>query len=477
MPQPHEAGSSVCSTSPVETAGLHQDVAAALSSASGALKSPALVSVDLPVDLLPAALRGSASELRGCAQVLWERPGETSMVAGFGAAIRACGARESSFADAAAAAREAASHVAFAVTGAARPRIFIGARFAPGGAVHEPAWDAYGGWQILVPEVLVAVEGGRIEASLTLMIDPSEPGDFAARVANALSNLPRVASGAAPAKLPAASAASAQAWQASVAAALDEIGAGDYQKVVLARLSHGNWPRTIDQGAVLSALAQRYPHCFVFAFRSAGLSWMGATPELLASRRGDSVLAASLAGSKPRGADAAEDARLAAELLGSPKERAEHAVVAEGIRESLAPLCAGLSAPETPHLLRLPNIQHLHTPVTGTLRPGFDLLDVVEALHPTPAVGGWPRLAALDAIERLEAMDRGWYAGPIGWIDLSGDGEFAVGLRSALVGDASAHLYAGAGIVMGSEPAVEYAETEAKLRPLRDALGAVLGAD
>jgi len=456
---------------------MQQAVAAVLSSVVGALKTPALVSVDLPVDLLPGALRDSATALRGSAHVLWERPAEASMLAGFGAAIHACGARESSFSEAAAAAREAASQAASAVTGAARPRLFIGARFAPGSAVYDPAWDAFGGWQMLAPEVLVAVEGGRIEASLTLMVDPSEPGDFATRVANALSNLARAACGGAPTELPAASAASAQAWQASVAAALDEIGAGDYQKVVLARLARGDWPRTIDQGAVLSALAQRYPHCFVFAFRSAGLSWMGATPELLASRRGDCVLAASLAGSKPRGGDAAEDARLAAELLASPKERAEHAVVAEGIRVALAPLCAGLSAPETPHLLRLPNIQHLHTPVTGTLRRGFDLLDVVEALHPTPAVGGWPRIAAQDAIDRLEAMDRGWYAGPIGWLDLSGDGEFAVGLRSALVGDASAHLYAGAGIVMGSEPAVEYAETEAKLRPLRDALGVVLGAD
>jgi isochorismate synthase EntC len=120
--------------------------------------------------------------------------------------------------------------------------------------------------------------------------------------------------------------------------------------------------------------------------------------------------------------------------------------------------------------MRMPNIQHLHTPVTGRVRPGVDVLDLVARMHPTPAVGGWPREAGLAALSRLERMDRGWYAAPIGWMDLKGDGEFAVGLRSALVEGNRATLFAGAGIVSGSEPAAELAETDLKLRPLRDAL-------
>jgi len=142
----------------------------------------------------------------------------------------------------------------------------------------------------------------------------------------------------------------------------------------------------------------------------------------------------------------------------------------QALREGLTPFCEELSIPEEPELMRMANIQHLRTPITGRLRCHPNVLSVVAALHPSPAVGGWPRAEALQAIERLEGIDRGWYAGPIGRIGLNGDGEFAVGLRSALIRGEVAQLYAGAGIVHGSDPGREYAETETKLRPLREAI-------
>ena len=171
-----------------------------------------------------------------------------------------------------------------------------------------------------------------------------------------------------------------------------------------------------------------------------------------------------------RGADDVEDRRLAHELLGSAKEQSEHELVVRATRQALAPLCEQLAVPETPQLMQMADIQHLHTPVEGVAAAGVDLFEVLLAMHPTPAVGGWPTEPALEAIGRLEGMDRGWYSGPIGWIDMNGEGAFAVALRSALLREGEALLYAGAGIVEGSDPRGELAETELKLHPLLEAL-------
>jgi isochorismate synthase len=428
------------------------------------------VSVPLPAGLLPAGFHDAAF-LRRAGGIVWEKPDRALLLAGFGTAASLRGARGQTVGDAASMVRDMLAGATSTVTTAARPRVFGGGRFSPCARPDDPSWQAFGSWQFTVPAVLVALEPGRLSASLTIRADPGDPGGIPALVEDALESLVCVAT-ANEGDLSPATAAGPEAWQASVAAALKEIGNHRYQKVVLARTFDHRQASRIDQGRVLSSLAGRYRHCYVFAFRSGGAAWLGASPELLASLKDGAVSAASLAGSKPRGATAAEDDALAAELMGSAKERAEHAVVALAITEALAPLCGRLSVPEVPTILRMPNIQHLHTPISGRLLPGHDLLDVVTSLHPTPAVGGWPREEALDAIERLEGMDRGWYAGPIGWLDFDGDGEFVVALRSALVSGSTARLYAGAGIVAGSEPALEYAETETKFRPLRDALGA-----
>jgi menaquinone-specific isochorismate synthase len=178
-----------------------------------------------------------------------------------------------------------------------------------------------------------------------------------------------------------------------------------------------------------------------------------------------------LAGSAPRGTTPAADDQLARELLDSAKDRHEHALVVEALQERLAPITQTLHVPDAPVVMRLNNIQHLYTPVQGRLQAPEGVLPIVEILHPTPALGGWPRDLALEFIQTYEETPRGWYAAPVGWIDHNLDGVFAVAIRSAVVQRSRAWLYAGAGIVSDSRPAPEWEETGWKFRPILDALG------
>ena len=267
------------------------------------------------------------------------------------------------------------------------------------------------------------------------------------------------------------------AWQAIVERTAGEIREGRFAKVVLARQARVTAPDApFDASATLAELRSTYPGGFVFAFTfpvaGADRTFLGATPERLVRLHHGIVETSSLAGSIRRGATPEEDAALGVQLLNDEKERTEHAVVAEMLSDALAPLCRGLSVPSAPTLLRLATVQHLFTPIRGALRNGQTVLDLVERLHPTPAVGGFPRFEALAAIRDREQLDRGWYAGPVGWLDGEGDGEFAVAIRSALL-DASgcdALLFAGCGIVGHSNPAAEYAESRLKMQAMLSAL-------
>jgi menaquinone-specific isochorismate synthase len=258
-------------------------------------------------------------------------------------------------------------------------------------------------------------------------------------------------------------------WELAVAAAVDRIVAGDLQKVVLARDLYATADAPIDQRVLLKRLAARYPDCYTFA--CAGL--IGATPELLIRRRGLEVSSLVLAGTAPRGATPDEDAALAADLLRSAKNIEEHAYAAASVREVLEPLCAELTLPGRPGLLRLANVQHLGTQVHGRLAASGQertALGLAGSLHPTAAVGGTPTEAAVELIRELEHMDRDRYAGATGWVDSDGNGEWGIALRSALVTGNRARLFAGCGIVAGSDPATELAEAQVKFRPMQVAL-------
>lgn len=257
-------------------------------------------------------------------------------------------------------------------------------------------------------------------------------------------------------------------WLEAVAKAIVEIESGALEKVVLAR-DYAVWSRKpFHPARLLRHLHDRFPSCYVF--RVADL--IGASPELLVRRHSDRMESLVLAGSAATYADPEADRAAAEALLGSTKDLWEHELVVRSVRETLAEITDEAEISDRPHVYRLDNVQHLATRVRARVPTDRDALSLVEALHPTPAVGGRPSATALDLIQRLEGMDRARYAGPVGWIDGRGDGEYAIALRCAELSGARARLFAGAGIVTGSLPEAELEETRLKLSAMMGALAA-----
>jgi menaquinone-specific isochorismate synthase len=260
-------------------------------------------------------------------------------------------------------------------------------------------------------------------------------------------------------------------YRGAVGRALGQIEAGELKKIVLARAQDLSADQPLHPLRMLNGLRQRFPDCYSFSFtQGRGPSFIGASPERLVRVSQGTLETEALAGSIRRGASASEDAALANALLRSDKDVREQREVLDDILARLAPLGIKPEFPAQPQVRRLANVQHLHTPVRARLPESVRPLDVVAAMHPTPAVGGSPRESAVGRIRELEGFPRGLYAGALGWLNSRGGGEFFVGIRSALVEGARARLYAGAGIVAGSTPEKEFAETELKFKAMRDAL-------
>jgi len=355
---------------------------------------------------------------------------------------------------------------AVAADPALRPRLLAALAFDGRRAPRGP-WEGWGCGQLLLP-CLLFVRDGEVNG---VVVAPGVPPQQLSATLTAI-----VAAAATPDILPApvdwrvAHELDRPRLLASVAAVAAEIRAGVYEKVVLAGSRELEASAPIDLGAAIERLRSEYPHCHLFTVTRGDATFLGASPELLVSLREGRVLALGLAGSAPRGESEAEDDQYGQGLLGSAKDRIEHAIVVQAVREGLAPLTDALRAPNQPRLLRLRNIQHLATEVTARARAGVSILALVRGLHPTPAVCGWPTEAARRVIHAHENFERGWYAGPVGWVDAAGDGEFAVALRSALVRGRRAWLFAGAGIMGDSRPEAELAEIALKFRPLAGAL-------
>ena len=259
-------------------------------------------------------------------------------------------------------------------------------------------------------------------------------------------------------------------WRVMVRDALRQIDDGALSKVVLARnkVLHAVGPFSLE--CIVGQLATSFPECSVFAIDNGESSFVGATPESLVHMESGMMHLTCMAGTTARGSSPEDDARLARGLLGSSKERLEHTIVVNEVVRILGGICSNLQWDAEPQVVQLRNVQHLRTLFTGHVNDGNDIIRLVELLHPTPAVGGAPTDRALEAIRNLEG-DRGWYAAPIGWMDQRGEGEFGVAIRSALVRGNRATLFAGAGIVKGSDPDRELEETELKFPPLACALG------
>ncbi|MFF1546442.1 isochorismate synthase DhbC [Streptomyces sp. NPDC058291] len=265
-------------------------------------------------------------------------------------------------------------------------------------------------------------------------------------------------------------------YGAAVAAAVQRMRAAEFDKVVLARALDLTCGQAPDVCAMLQRLARRDLGGYTFAVPTpAGGTLLGASPELLVSRRGAALVANPLAGSTPRSDDLAEDVRRAAALLESVKDLHEHAVVVDAMRTALAPYCTEIHVPERPSLAKTATMWHLSTTITGTLAdPSVSALELACAVHPTPAVCGAPTAHARRVIGELEPFDRGLYTGIVGWGDAEGDGEWVVTIRCAEASERGLRLFAGAGVVASSDPAAETAETGAKFRTFLDAVGAGL---
>jgi menaquinone-specific isochorismate synthase len=356
--------------------------------------------------------------------------------------------------------------------GAPEPRFFGGFAFQPGAARAEP-WSHFGEACFVLPRVRYARHGDR--AWLTVAARGAELRSDGlhglvsttealwSSLRGAATRPPMSRRSAAP-RVTAREETTEDEWKQLVQSIVDRIGHGDFEKIVIARRSTLSFDRPIDVLDVLSELTSS-PNCTRFAFRFARATFLGASPERLLRRAGLDIETEALAGTNRIG-----DAGEAAEMLESPKEREEHDLVVREIVSSLASVCAVLHHPRSPEVRVLRHLLHLTTPIRGRLNHPLHVLDLVERLHPTPAVGGVPTRDAVQFIATHETMERGWYASPIGWFDVEGDGEFAVALRSGAFMGNRAYLYAGGGIVRDSNPASEYAETQLKLQTLCAAL-------
>lgn len=256
-------------------------------------------------------------------------------------------------------------------------------------------------------------------------------------------------------------------YERAVAEAVASIRSGAARKLVLAREVRVDAPAAHSAPALFGALRELFDSCFCFCCGTPEAAFIGASPELLIRRNGGGAATVALAGSARRSADPAVDDHLGEQLLRSAKDRDEHEIVARRIKRRLDPYSVWVEAGSEPVVIKMANIQHLATPIRAQLRESHSVLELAGRLHPTPAVGSEPSgERGKRMIAELEQLDRGWYAGPVGWMDMAEDGEFCVALRSALLRDRRAHLYVGAGIVADSDPAAELAETEVKLEAL-----------
>lgn len=260
-------------------------------------------------------------------------------------------------------------------------------------------------------------------------------------------------------------------WIEKVETARKLIAEGKFEKIVLARSVEVESKCKIRPAVLSHNLRQKYPGCFNFMIQTDDdTSFLGATPERLASFQKGTLLTEGLAGTAGRGKSAIEDAAIANNLMRSKKDRSEHDYVVRAIDSSLRPFSYRIEHPRQPRVKKLQNVQHLFTPISASVKSGVKIHQLIEKLHPTPAVGGFPREEASRYIQHIDQVDRGWYAAPIGWFNLNGSGEFAVAIRSALLHKQRATLFAGCGIVKDSDPEKEWTETLSKLKPMLDAL-------
>jgi len=383
----------------------------------------------------------------------WEQPGAARFRVGIGSAARITVSGESRFRDADARARDLFAAMSWTGSGPRLGHLVGGFAFAADGAPSE-LWQGFPGGELRLPDLVYGREAAQCfrevrEGSAWSTLKPRPLA-----IGQPVRGLAEIGNG------------DRGAYLACVQRAIDAIREGTLDKVVVARAVNVSSGSDIDPVAWLVALRERFPACTLFAVGEGDVVFLGASPERLVRVDGERVETVALAGTAPRGASQAADRALGAALCDSRKNGHEHAIVVRHLREVLEACCDDVAVSAEPKLLRTRTVQHLCTELRARRRAEapVSLLELASLMHPTPAVGGAPRDAALRWIADHEAVDRGWFAGPVGFLQSTGDGEFDVALRSALVRGRRATAWAGAGIVARSEPRAEFTETELKLR-------------
>ncbi|HEY4552180.1 MAG TPA: isochorismate synthase [Bacillaceae bacterium] len=354
-------------------------------------------------------------------------------------------------------------------TPATGPLLFGGFSFDPY-SLKEKEWGPFSDSLFYLPRYMLTNEDGEYFLTVNSMCPSAVPGvlednDLALLLDKAVAPHQKESN------IISQEAVRPEEWKKAVADTVEVLKREELNKVVLARKTKLEFDRPVNPDTVLFNLATQQSNSYLFAFETNESCFVGASPERLAKKMGQNVLSASLAGSIRRGTSQEEDRQLGEELLGDPKNRYEHQLVVSMIKDALKPHCDQLDMPQNPELLKMPDIQHLFTPVRGKAKQETSLFDIVGDLHPTPAMGGVPTKAAMKVIRDKEGMDRGFYAAPLGWTDYRGNGEFMVAIRSGLLTGQEAYLYAGCGVVADSDPESEFAETGIKFRPMLRATG------
>jgi salicylate biosynthesis isochorismate synthase/menaquinone-specific isochorismate synthase len=458
---------------------LRERVDRALAHARRAAAGGAVAAVTQPIspglDLSAAVLQARRLEDRYACLEQPDRDGFVLAALGQAAVLEARGAKR--FAEVSAAARElgGSAFVDDPAEDTTRPPAsgptFVGGfAFADEGG-SSPEWSGLPPACLLLPAISLVRQGGEARMTVTAVVRPDDDAEHV--VERLLERVEELRESAMPLLDPdpvertkVASAAPPSHYEQAVARAVERIRGGELEKIVLAREVRAHARRDHDPAAVLGALRELFPACYCWCVGTPEAAFLGASPELLVRRDGQRAQTVALAGTTRRSADPAVDDHLGEQLLNSPKDREEQAIVSRRIERTLAPVSLWVAAADDPVIVKVHNVQHLATPIRAQLSDPLPVVELAGRLLPTPAVGGEPRAAALPLIPALEGLDRGWYAGAVGWTDLAEDGEFCVALRCALLRGSVAHLYAGCGIVRDSDPAEELAETEVKLQAL-----------
>ncbi|MBS1887746.1 MAG: isochorismate synthase [Actinobacteria bacterium] len=434
------------------------------------------MSVSAAVDLRDPCAAIFAARLASDRWFCWEQPDREFALAGMGVAHEASSRGERRFEEVAAAAGEALRDAILdqptGLFAGAGPVWLGGFSFDPEGG-GSANWSSFEPGSLFLPEVSICRTGEEAFLTVNAIVGPGEDAERRAAALGARLAVLDASSFTLPlldphptARPEIRSARPPRAFEDAVEEATARIATGEMEKVVLAREVIVSAAAAHDPASIFGGMREQFPACFCFCAGTPEAAFVGASPELLVRRSGAGVSTVALAGSTRRSSDPAVDDHLGERLMRNEKDRREHRIVAERIVRRLRPHAVWVETGPEPAIVKIANIQHLATPVIAQLADPRSAVELAGLLHPTPAVGGEPWPAAATPLTELEQMDRGWYAAPVGWMDATEDGEFCVALRSALLRDRDAHLFAGVGVVAGSDPEAELAETETKLQAM-----------